>query len=75
MSVKELLKQCMPGRRMQFASVVDDDDELSRLIKNDPQAQDDKWDLDDSVDAGELAAFWQSAVDELEPADRNLIED
>jgi hypothetical protein len=70
MSVKGMLEDLTPRKRMQFAPVEDDDDELSELIKADPLAQDDLWDLEaeaKTIDAGELDAFWTKVLRENGP--------
>ena len=52
-------------KKMQFAPVLEDDDEISQLIKGDVENQDDKWQLKDDLDGEKLANFWDQALNEL----------
>jgi hypothetical protein len=62
--MKITLKDFVP-RKMQFAPVQEDDDDLSNAIKADAQNQDDKWQLTEDLDGGKLAAFWDDALNDL----------
>jgi len=44
---------------------VADDDELSTAIKNDQANRDDKWELSERPDMGELTEFWDNVVDDV----------
>lgn len=50
---------------MQFAPVIEDDDELSQLIRNDTEAHDNNWQLTEDLDAENLASFWEDALRDL----------
>lgn len=67
--MKIKLKNFIPHRHMQFAPVEDDDDDLSNLIKADPDTHDNNWQLNDELDGSKLEAFWDDALQELGPAD------
>ncbi len=69
MSVKGLLEDLVPKKKMEFAPVQDDDDELSEYIKDDPLNNDDQWDLKDAsnIDGDKLDAFWTEALKDLGP--------
>lgn len=69
MSVKGLLEDLVPKKKMEFAPVQDDDDELSEFIKSDPLAHDNTWDLTDAshIDGDKLDAFWTEALKDLGP--------
>lgn len=54
-------------KKMQFAPVVEDDDEISQLIKGDVDEHDDRWDLQEDLNAEQLSAFWDDALQELGP--------
>ncbi|HEU5187118.1 MAG TPA: hypothetical protein VFT87_01300 [Candidatus Saccharimonadales bacterium] len=57
--------QLIPQKQMQFAPVPeDDDDDLSRSIKDDPITREDNWDLTDDIDAEKLDKFWDDALRE-----------
>lgn len=59
------LLQLIPQKQMQFAPVPqDDDDDLSRAIKDDPITHEDNWDLTDSIDAEKLDKFWEDTLRE-----------
>lgn len=64
MSIKNI-QDLIPHKQMQFQPVEEDDDELSQSIKNDPITHDNTWDLNDSIDASQLDAFWDEALQEL----------
>jgi len=53
-------------KKMQFAPVVEDDDEISQLIKGDVDEHDNNWQLKEDLDGEKLAAFWDAAVRELD---------
>lgn len=60
------LIQLVPQKQMQFEPIpVDDDDDLSKAINDDPITHDDQWDLTDSIDAEKLDAFWDDALREI----------
>ena len=63
------MKLALPTQKqMQFAPVVEDDDELSQAIKQDPVVQEDNWKLRrDDIDAEELDAFWDQTLREIGP--------
>lgn len=69
MKMKLKLKNFVPHRQMQFAPVEDDDDDLSNLIKSDPDTHDNNWTLNDDLDSSKLEAFWTDALKELGPAE------
>lgn len=52
---------------MQFAPVVEDDDEISQLIKGDVDEHDNNWQLKEDIDAEKLSAFWDDALRDLGP--------
>lgn len=59
------LKDFIPHREMQFQPVEEDDDDLSQSIRGDGDTHDNKWDLAEDLNEGELATFWDKAVKEL----------
>ena len=68
MTVKELIDDLSPRKQMQFEPVKDDDgDELSDLLRNDPQTHDNVWDLQEGIDGDKLDEFWTDALHELGP--------
>ena len=67
--MKISIKNFVPHRHMQFAPVEDDDDDLSNLIKTDPDTHDNNWQLNDDLDSSKLEAFWDDALKELGPAE------
>lgn len=50
---------------MAFQPITNDNDELIRSINDDPQRQDDVWQLNDEVDPTKLDKFWDEAIREL----------
>lgn len=52
-------------KKMQFAPVVEDDDEITKLIKGDVDEHDNRWQLNDDLDSEQLSAFWDDALKEL----------
>lgn len=59
------MKLALLQKEMQFAPVIEDDDELSQAIQQDPIVQDDNWKLRrDDIDAEELDAFWDQTLRE-----------
>jgi len=63
--MKISVKNLFPHRQMQFQPIEEDDDDLSNLIKSDPETHDNKWQLTDDLDGAKLAAFWDDAVKDL----------
>lgn len=51
--------------KMHFAPVIEDDDELSQLIRNDTITHDNNWQLEDDLDGESLASFWEDALRDL----------
>lgn len=75
MSIKTILDDLNPHKEMAFSPVTEDTDELSQIIKSDPLAHDDHWDLHEPVDAAKLDAFWTDAVKELGPLEAEQDDD
>lgn len=61
MSLTNLVTQ----KQMQFAPVENDGDELVASIESDQATQDDQWNLHDGVDATQIEAFLDDALQEL----------
>lgn len=69
------IKDIFPHHEMQFAPVPNDDgDDLTRDINNDPERQDDKWQLKEDLDGDKLARFWDDALQDLGPDEANSSE-
>lgn len=63
--MKFSVKNLFPHRQMQFQAVEEDDDDLSNLIKRDPETHDNVWKLTEDIDGAKLAAFWDDAMKDL----------
>ncbi|HEX4662222.1 MAG TPA: hypothetical protein VH144_01270 [Candidatus Saccharimonadales bacterium] len=51
--------------RMQLTPALDDDDDLTRAIKNDVQDHDDNWQLGERPNPDELTQFWTDVEKEI----------
>jgi hypothetical protein len=52
-------------KHMTFAPVPLDDDELIRSIADDPNRQDDRWQLHDDIDPDGINHFWDDALKDI----------
>ncbi|HXH27359.1 MAG TPA: hypothetical protein VNG90_05680 [Candidatus Acidoferrum sp.] len=51
--------------KLQFQTVPAENDELINAIVEDPQRQDDRWNLHEQIDPGAIERFWDDAIRDL----------